>query len=201
MTATASGTHTIELRGGRYLDLADPDPAAITLDDIAHGLAHTCRYAGQCERFYSVAEHATLVATHLQAEGACPLVALAGLHHDDAEAFLGDVTAPLKALLPDYRALEARMHAAIAQALELPDAGAEATAVVEAADRWALAAETWQLTRSRGQGWFCDGLYRPDRDGPLTTLGVTPEQAKHAYLAAHHTLTGQLRYWTGRQAA
>jgi hypothetical protein len=48
---------TIRLASGRYLDLAEPDPAVITIEDIAAGLSKLCRFGGQISRFYSVAEH------------------------------------------------------------------------------------------------------------------------------------------------
>lgn len=136
--AFVPGEHHIELATGEYLDLAAPDPDRITVDAVAHGLSHVCRFAGQASRFYSVAEHAALVATKLRADGHPAEVQLAGLHHDDAEAFLGDVTRPLKALLPGYRDLEVQVGYAVRQALGLPDPDLETVAAVKAADDWAI---------------------------------------------------------------
>ena len=56
----ASGPQ-IRLRSGAWFDLLDPASSDFTIEDIAHGLAHTCRYAGQADGFYSVAEHSILV--------------------------------------------------------------------------------------------------------------------------------------------
>src|ERR1700710_1218663 len=75
---------TIMLNSGAVFDFLDPWSSEFTLEDIAHGLANICRYAGQCRSFYSVAEHSIHVsqtATGFEYEA---------LMHDAAEAFLGD---------------------------------------------------------------------------------------------------------------
>jgi hypothetical protein len=99
----------IMLASGALFDILDPEGSDFTLGDIAHGLGRVCRFAGQTNRFYSVAEHCCHVARLVPVEHA-----RAALLHDASEAFIGDVTRPLKALLPDYRAIEARVEEAIA---------------------------------------------------------------------------------------
>lgn len=101
-------TTKIMLASGALFDIADPDGSEFTLQDIAHGLGRVCRFAGQTSRFYSVAEHCFHVSSLVPLEHK-----RAALLHDAAEAFIGDVTRPLKALLPDYRAIEANVEAAI----------------------------------------------------------------------------------------
>lgn len=98
----------IMLSSGALFDLTDPFASDFTLVDIAHGLARVCRFAGQTNRFYSVAEHCVHVARLVPLEHA-----RAALLHDAAEAFIGDVTRPLKALLPDYRKIESKVEDAI----------------------------------------------------------------------------------------
>ena len=95
---------------GRDVDLLDPQPQAIAIEDIAHGLAHTCRFSGQSARFYSVAEHAIRVSHMVPARDA-----LVALLHDASEAYLSDLVSPLKALgdLAGYRAIESRLMQAI----------------------------------------------------------------------------------------
>lgn len=93
-------------------------PEDVRLTDIAHGLAFTPRFQGLGPRFYSVLEHSVLV--HDLLRGQSPTIRLQALLHDAAEAYLGDVARPLKGLVPDYRALEARVHAAIVEALAIP---------------------------------------------------------------------------------
>ena len=98
----------IMLAGGTLFDLADPAASEFTITDIAHALGRVCRFAGHTNRFYSVAEHCVHVARLVP----LPLMRPA-LLHDASEAFIGDVTRPLKAMLPDYRQIEARVEDAI----------------------------------------------------------------------------------------
>jgi 5'-deoxynucleotidase YfbR-like HD superfamily hydrolase len=98
---------TIMLASGKLFDFLDPHGSDFGIDDIAHGLAHVCRYAGQCRAFYSVAEHSMLVADTVSE------FAYEALLHDAAEAFIGDVTRPFKQLLPDYKRIEATIEDAM----------------------------------------------------------------------------------------
>ena len=95
-------------------------PADVSVVDIAHALSRQCRYNGHVEGFLSVARHSLWVAEHLEHHG--PAIALAGLMHDAAEAYLGDMIRPLKRgpLGAQYREVEARIEAAIAEACRLP---------------------------------------------------------------------------------
>jgi uncharacterized protein len=99
---------SIMLHSGRLFDLVNPEANEITIEDIAHGLAHTCRYTGQCNWFYSVAQHSVLVS-----QVVAPEFAFAALMHDAAEAFIGDISRPLKSLLSEYRTLEEKVEQAI----------------------------------------------------------------------------------------
>ena len=89
----------IQTRYGHMMDLADPQPEDIDIRDIAHSLAVTCRFAGHTIRFYSVAEHSFWVGRLLEHDGEPRERVLAGLLHDAAEAYVGDVTRPLKQAL------------------------------------------------------------------------------------------------------
>jgi hypothetical protein len=183
-SALTPGPHHVELASGRFLDVSDPDPSSICLDDVAWGLSHTCRFAGQCAEFYSVAEHALLVATRLESLGYDRAVCLAGLHHDDAEAFVGDVTQPLKSLLADYQKIEASVLAAIVEALDLVELPLEHPAVKDA-DSWALANEAYWLMPSRGATWWTAEL----RTGSVFwPLGMRPRVARAAWLRKHRAL-------------
>ena len=83
--------------------------------DFAHSLALLCRYNGHCLRFYSVAEH--LVRCSYVAP---PEFAFEALMHDVSEAYLSDMPRPLKALMPEYKALEKRVEEAICKKYKLP---------------------------------------------------------------------------------
>lgn len=89
------------LRSGKYFDFCAPTADMVVIEDIAHALAHMCRFGGHAHRFYSVAEHSVHV-SHLVP----PELALAGLLHDSPEYVLGDVISPLKRIMPGYRVLE-----------------------------------------------------------------------------------------------
>lgn len=190
----------IELFTGRYLNVADPDPAAITLEDIAHGLAATCRFGGQCRYFYSVAQHAVMCSEYVTRRGHGPVLALAALHHDDAEAFLADIARPLKLLLqPTYGELTDRMDAAIRTALGSvwPLEGIKAREVKEA-DNWALLLEARYLLPSRGRHW---GAQASAWELDLTATGhedlwmgdMTPDEAEGWFAKRHRDLVAELR--------
>ena len=123
---SANGLPTIMTYTGRTIDFLNPEPAEISIEDIAHGLALECRFARQCRTHYSVAQHSVLVAgmmekSELWGDGLLTskeTIKMA-LLHDAAEAYLGDVPRPLKKLLPDYREIEERIHAAISERFNL----------------------------------------------------------------------------------
>lgn len=166
----------IRLRSGAWLDLLDPTSCDFTIDDIAHGLAHTCRYAGQAEGFYSVAEHSLLVSQAAVGHE------LAGLLHDAAEAFIGDVTRPLKQLLPDYKRIEAGIEAAIFSRLGLAGVDAE----VKQADLRVLAAEQAQIMPEGTDAWAAEAGVAP---ASVTVECLPPEVAKTRFLDRYRELT------------
>jgi hypothetical protein len=73
----------------------------IDIRDIAHGLSNVCRYVGQCQPFYSVAEHSARMAALAPKE-----IRLPTLLHDSPEAYLGDMPTTVKAVMPEYKAME-----------------------------------------------------------------------------------------------
>lgn len=81
---------------GLIFDLADPKPEMIDLEDIAKALSKYCRFGGQCDVFYSVAEHSVLVSDFILRKYDNKQLALAGLFHDAHEAYTGDRTFPIK---------------------------------------------------------------------------------------------------------
>ena len=103
---------------GRRLDLLDPSPLDIEIEDIAHGLARVARWNGQTKGDYafSVAQHCLLVEaiyTHTNTDASRPN-RLAALLHDAAEYVIGDMISPFKAALGvDYKEFELRLMAAI----------------------------------------------------------------------------------------
>lgn len=175
-------TPTIQTVSGKIIDFTKPEQCTFDLEDIAHGLSQTCRFAGQSKFFYSVAQHAVLVSTLVP-----PDFALEALHHDDTEAFMCDVPTPLKLLLPEYIALEARMDAAIRLALGLP---LKMSARVKEADALALSIEKPFVCVKTDMEWSrlpCTAGYEHIDVEPMTS-----EQAKRLYLERHRELTEAL---------
>ena len=112
---------------GRRLDLLDPTPMDIEIEDIAHGLAFVARWNGQTQgdHAYSVAEHSLLVESLYGRMNpkAPPKWRLAALLHDAPEYVIGDMISPVKAAVgPGYTALDERLTAAIHIRFGLPAA-------------------------------------------------------------------------------
>jgi len=128
--------------GGRFYPF-DPRPSEVRLTDVAGSLAHTCRFGGHCQRFYSVAEHSLYVARELADRG--ERIQAYGLLHDAGEAYVGDVPRPVKSQLGDFEAVEARIRAAVWDAVGLPTPTEPEWAAVMAADDRLLAHEADRL--------------------------------------------------------
>lgn len=96
----------VETYTGKKINLLSPDPYSIDIQDIAHGLSQICRFSGQCSHFYSVAQHSINMTIELHKRGCGPRLMLLGMLHDAAEAYIGDITSPLKRLIPTYRKIE-----------------------------------------------------------------------------------------------
>lgn len=102
-------------RSGIYFDLVTPNPDDVRIEDIAAALSKLCRFTGHTKSFYSVAQHCLLVSSN-----APDHLKLHALLHDASEAYLGDVSSPLKQLIPMYKLLEGNVHATIMEAFKLP---------------------------------------------------------------------------------
>ncbi|AWW31867.1 hypothetical protein DN752_17965 [Echinicola strongylocentroti] len=94
---------------GKYLNVFDPNPDDIVIEDIAHGLALECRFGNHLPVHYSVANHSIEVSNGLPNH-----LKLEGLLHDASEAYLGDMASPIKKSMPDYQRIEDGLMRAIA---------------------------------------------------------------------------------------
>jgi hypothetical protein len=179
---------------GRRLDLLDPSPVDIEIEDIAHGLARVARWNGQTtgDHAFSVAQHSVVVeeiAAHMR-PGLAPRWRLAALLHDAAEYVIGDMISPFKAALGlDYRTFEDRLEGAIHIRFSLPVATPPPIkGLIKAADRASAYLEATQLAGFEpaealvlfGQA---PGLCRPSM-APLS-----PADAAERYLQRFHVLS------------
>ena len=136
---------------GRRLDLLDPSPLDIEIEDIAHGLARVARWNGQTNgaHIYSVAQHCLLVEAlaRLRAPRLDRGRRLAVLLHDAPEYVIGDMISPFKAVIGGaYKAVELRLLAAIHLRFGLPaEASAEIKTLIKAADSGAAYLEATRL--------------------------------------------------------
>lgn len=133
---------------GRRLDLLDPSPLDVEIEDIALGLSRVARWNGQTigPHGFSVAQHAVLVAD-LVGSAAPPGLQLAALLHDASEYVTSDLITPFKAAIgPAYKALEKRVEAAVFLRFGLPAELPETwTRAIKAADRVAAFIEATQI--------------------------------------------------------
>lgn len=130
---------------GNYFNFATIEDNKYGIYDIAVGLSNTCRFASQIEQFYSVAQHSILVSKIVK-----PEFALAGLLHDASEAFIHDISRPLKRLLPEYKQLEEKVERHIFKQYDIDFPLSDA---VKEADLIALATEERDLGAHHNDIW------------------------------------------------
>jgi hypothetical protein len=115
LTETVLAKSEILTCSGDHFSFINPDAYHFEIETIAHALSHLCRFTGHTSSFYSVAQHSVLVSRlvprHMQ---------LAGLLHDATEAFVGDMTKPLKDMFPEFRRIEKNIENAICRQYGLP---------------------------------------------------------------------------------
>ena len=184
---------------GRRLDLLDPTPVDIEIEDIAHGLAFVARWNGQTmgDWPYSVAEHSLLVEeiyTRMTPHPE-PRWQLAALLHDAPEYVIGDMISPVKAAVgPSYGALDDRLSAAIHIRFGLP-ARLPVTVKkkIKSADRlsaWLEATEIAGFTPAEAGRFF--GKPDPALLDGLSLHLRPPSDTRAAYLARHAALLAQM---------
>ncbi len=180
---------------GRRLDLLDPTPVDIEVEDIAHGLAFVARWNGQTigDFAYSVAEHSLLVEQIFgrQNPGMPAKWHLAALLHDAPEYVIGDMISPVKSAVgPAYGELDARLTAAVHLRFGLPAALPPAIKkAIKTADRisaWLEAIQIAGFTRTEADRYFG----RPDAQviNGLEIRLRPPVEVRTAYTARHREL-------------
>ncbi len=180
---------------GRRLDLLNPSPLDVEIEDIAHGLARVARWNGQThgDHAFSVAQHCVLVeriCAHVN-PGLDKSARLAALLHDAPEYVIGDMISPFKAALGlDYKAFEIVLLGAIHVRFGLPaKIPAALTAQIKTADRIAAFLEATQLagfTLAEGERYF--GKPRGIEGEVFTLTPLAPNEASALYLARFREL-------------
>lgn len=183
---------------GRRLDLLDPSPLDIEIEDIAHGLAFVARWNGQThgDYPYSVAEHSLLVTDifrqlHPKATAAAQLTALL---HDAPEYVIGDMISPVKSAVgPGYGALDHRLMEAVLLRFGLPRALApRLKAQIKRADRLSAWLEATQIA-----GFDIPEANRlfgkpPAEIASVLITPLPPRAARDAFLHRHAALLKRL---------
>ena len=165
----------------------DPRPEDISISDIANGLALTSRYAGQGEvyRYYSVAEHSVLMTEYAATRGWPTKALLCVLLHDAAEAYLGDLTSPVKQVIgAGYKLVEERVQNAILDKYGLRLTEEVYRAHIKGLDIGIVPVERLYLMRY-WQPW-------PNEIQPLDGVSIrgwSPVQAKIKFLNIWHILS------------
>lgn len=184
---------------GRRLDLLDPTPVDIEIEDIAHGLAFVARWNGQTlgDYAYSVAEHSLLVEElYARMNPKAPTKwRLAALLHDAPEYVIGDMISPVKAAVgPGYGALDERLTAAIHIRFGLPAVIPKTVkAQIKRADKVSAYMEAVQIagfTESEAAKLF--GQPKPEIIDGLTIDLRPPVQVRRAFTERHDTLMRSL---------
>ncbi len=185
---------------GRRLDLLDPAPLDVEIEDIAHGLAFVARWNGQTRGDwpYSVAEHSLLVEAIFSriVPDAARRWRLAALLHDAPEYVIGDMISPVKAALGDgYGALDERLAAAVHLRFGLPatlPAGIKKQ--IKRADRvsaWLEAVQIAGFSMPEADRFFG----RPS-DGALRGMEIrlrAPVEVRAAYVSRYDELSADIR--------
>ena len=180
---------------GRRLDLLDPTPMDIEIEDIAHGLAFVARWNGQTQGdfAYSVAEHSLLVETlfaRMQPKSAAKW-RLAALLHDAPEYVIGDMISPVKAAVgPGYEDLDQRLAGAIHLRFGLPAKTPQnVKRQIKKADKisaWMEATQIAGFTETEATKFFG----KPDEEvcAGLNIVLRPPVETRAAYVAQHEQL-------------
>ena len=184
---------------GRRLDLLDPTPMDIEIEDIAHGLAFVARWKGQThgDFAYSVAEHSILVEALFRRLYPNEPVKwqLAALLHDAPEYVIGDMISPVKAAVGDgYGVLDDRLTAAIHIRFGLPAKVPQTIKKkIKKADRisaWLEAVQIAGFSIAESNRIF--GKPNPDIIDGLNIILRPPVETREAFTARHKELLAQL---------
>lgn len=183
--------------GGRFWPL-DPHVDDLRIEDIAHALSQLCRWTGHSKKFYSVAQHSVLVSENLP-----PMLQLEGLMHDASEAYLSDLSRPIKhapGLGDVYRRVERKLENTIAIKYGLPLTPSPAVKVVDNRLLYTEARDLMSGFLWSNESAAVNATGEPNFL-PLTIVPWSPERAEKEFLQRFHLLTSPTTFTTGEYAA
>ena len=165
---------SVQTYTGKIVNLLNPDPQTFDIKDIAWSLAHQCRFNGHCTQFYSVAQHCIY----------CSMMcdkAYDALMHDAEEAYIGDLSTPVKEVLGEsYQ----EMRNVIREALALHFYYEPKDLEVVRVDQCMLATEKQQIMVETDWDWNLPEKAYPD----LQIIECGPEDAYGWFLHRYETL-------------
>ena len=158
------------------------DEGLIDISDIAHALSLLCRANGHFPHFYSVGQHSVNCMNEAKARGYSKRVQLGCLLHDASEAYLSDITRPVKPFLQNYMEIEAQLQTKIYRKWLLPDLTEEELRQIRAVDDAMLYAEFLELM---GERVFEEAIAM--QSSPLLAQ-VDFASVEQTFLSAFHSL-------------
>lgn len=183
----------IQTNSGHRFDFKNLSHEAVHVRDIAHALSHVCRFVGHTRVFWSVAQH-SLLTSYLVPNP----FALEALLHDASEAYCQDIPTPLKALLPDYMAIEDSVDRLVREVFNLPPSKSPE---VKRADMMALAMEMDAFMGNEVKSTEAYRIGRELLDGHVQTFGALPplltmpaEETKQAFLRRYIHLSDRAKF-------
>jgi len=174
--------HWIITFTGKQFWPLDPRPEDVCLEDIAHALSNICRFTGHCKSFYSVAQHCVLVSQNCE-------YPMRGLLHDAAEAYLGDMSRPMKRsrLGGAYQLAEIHLQDTIYAHFGMESVEAIENDIVKNVDNRLLMTEKMQLVIPHSHIWT-DIQGRGIEPLPIEITPLYPIEAEYLFLARFNEL-------------
>jgi uncharacterized protein len=168
----------IQTYSGRRFNPIEPDYRAIVLQDVAHALSRLCRFNGHSQHLYSVSQHSVLVSHICDRQDA-----LWGLLHDASEAFISDLSAPIKhsGMVDSFIEVEKKLQQAICQRFSLT---IEEPPSVKQADMKLLATEARDLLGNLHPDWSLSV-----EPLPFNIIPWSPAKAKDEFIKRFFELT------------
>lgn len=169
MKENLNAIRSIRTISGQYVNVFEPNPDTLLIEDIAHALSNQCRFGGHLPRFYSVAQHSLL----------CYLIAKEddkydALMHDASEAYLLDFPKPIKLEIAQYNEIEHHLMMVLSEKFKF---NYPKSIEVEKVDHYLL---KWEWNSI-----MLDGLDSADLNFPPIDC-MTPDEARKAFLLAYN---------------